>query len=72
MMQAMTALSLRLPIIMCLPVRFRFLMKSQYFTHRKSPLTREITRDPLMSAQQCFGADMLARYATIIGPWPMA
>jgi hypothetical protein len=62
MMQATTALSLKLPVMMCLPVQFRFLTKSQYFTYSKLPLTREIMRAPLMSAQWYVEADVPTRY----------
>lgn len=68
MMQARTSRSLRLPVMMCFPIRSRFLTKSQYLTHSKSLLTGEITWAPLMSAQRYFGADVLARYARITRP----
>jgi hypothetical protein len=67
MMQAMTSLSLTLPVLTCLPVLFRVLTTSQNLTHGNFPLTREITRAPLMSAQKCVGADALARYARMTG-----
>jgi hypothetical protein len=68
MMQATTVLSLKLPVMMCLPVQFHFLTTSHYCAHSKSPLIREITRAPLMSAQRYCGADVLARYARMTGP----
>jgi hypothetical protein len=72
MMQARTSPFLRLPVMLCLPVRFRGLTTSQYLTHRDSLLTREITRAPLIFAQRCFGADVPARYARMAGLGPMA
>jgi hypothetical protein len=63
MMQAMTPRFLMLPVTTCLPVLYRFLTTPQNLTPGDSPLTREITRAPLMSAQKCVGADALARYA---------
>jgi hypothetical protein len=68
MMQARTPRSLRLPVMRCLTVRCRCLTKSQYLTHRKAPLPREITRSPVMAAQRCCRTDMLARYTRMIGP----
>jgi hypothetical protein len=67
-MQARTSRSLRLPMMRCLPVPFRCLTTSQYLTHCKSLLTREITRAPLMSTQRYFGADAPARYARMTEP----
>jgi hypothetical protein len=64
MMQARTPPSLRLPVRLCLPMRFRFLTISQDFTLRKSPRPREIRHASLISAQRCFGTDAPARYAS--------
>jgi hypothetical protein len=63
MKQARTPRSSRLPVMLGLPVRFRFLTVSQDFTLRESPRPREITRAPLMCAQRHFGTDAPARHA---------
>jgi hypothetical protein len=68
MMQATAALSLTLPVMTCLPGLFHVLTTSQYLTHSKSPLTREITYVSSMSARRCVEADVLASYAKMTGP----
>jgi hypothetical protein len=67
MMQATTSLSL-MPLMMCLPGRFRLLTQSPYLTHSEFPLTPEITCASSMAAPRCLGADVLARYAKRTGP----
>src|SRR5262245_27814595 len=62
MMQAMTPRFLTLPVLTGLPVLCRVLTTSQHLTPGDFPLTRAITRAPLMSAPRGIGADVLARY----------
>jgi hypothetical protein len=60
MMQATTSLFLSLPVMACLPGRFRFLTRAQYLTHGESPLATGITQDPKRLV-----ADVLATHAGI-------
>jgi hypothetical protein len=66
-MQATTSLPLPFPVMMCLPVPFRFLMRSQLLIRGESPVARGITRGPSVSAQRCVGADVLVTHAGITG-----
>jgi len=67
MTQATTSLSLPSPVMMCLPIPFRFLTRSQLLMHDESPVTSEITLDPSVSAQRWVEADVPATAAGIIG-----
>jgi hypothetical protein len=69
-MQATIALSLMLSTLTYLSGVFPFLTKFPHLTPGESPLTREITRVPSVSAPRYVGADVLARYAKMTGPRP--